>query len=354
MIAAQEGHVQVCTLLFENGSDIDQQRNNGTTPLMIASSFGHIEVCKFLLKNGAIIDLKDGDGENALFYAVRQKKYDICKLLIQHGIDMNIVSKDGKSILETAYTVYDKTILSLIKEHQTPKTVNEEIEETKKHLKKLQIMQIINTKRETLAETENAKAKLDELNQLVQQKQEERGNLEARLNFLIQDDISTIKYSSGLATEDNQMKLLLQQKKKAECQSSVNNMLDKISEISQSINKYVIEIKKIEVMTADYERQKRECEFYDKVFHEGKYDEIIKELNKECPICCEEMLAPLKIFQCSQGHLLCENCFKKITVSTKVCPFCKRDVVSIPIRNRALEDAIENEVKKDMGVESQN
>ena len=107
-------------------------------------------------------------------------------------------------------------------------------------------------------------------------------------------------------------------------------------------------------MTADYERQKQECEFYKKVFQEGKYGEIIKELNKECPICCEEMVTPLKIFQCSQGHLLCENCFKKITASTRVCPFCKRDIVSIPIRNRALEDAIENETRKDMGATSQN
>ena len=83
-------------------------------------------------------------------------------------------------------------------------------------------------------------------------------------------------------------------------------------------------------------------------------EEIIKKLNKECPICFEQMLTPINIFQCSQGHLLCENCFKRVSDSTKVCPFCKRDVVTAPIRNRALEEAIENESRKDMAAASRN
>ena len=77
-------------------------------------------------------------------------------------------------------------------------------------------------------------------------------------------------------------------------------------------------------------------------------------LNKECPICFEEMLPPKKIFQCSQGHLLCEICFKKVSESTKLCPFCKIDVVATPIRNRALEEAIENEGAKYIRALSRN
>ena len=102
--------------------------------------------------------------------------------------------------------------------------------------------------------------------------------------------------------------------------------MDKTSDINQSINKNTTEIKATEMRAIDYENQKREYEFYNKCFEEGKWEEIIKELNKECPICFEEKLTPIKIFQCSQGHLLCENCFNKVSDSTKVCPFCKRDV----------------------------
>ena len=47
-------------------------------------------------------------------------------------------------------------------------------------------------------------------------------------------------------------------------------------------------------------------------------------------------------------HLLYENCFKKASESTKMSPFCKRDVLSNQIRNKALEEDIENEARKDV------
>ena len=74
------------------------------------------------------------------------------------------------------------------------------------------------------------------------------------------------------------------------------------------MNKHTTEKKALEMRTVNYEQQKQEHEFYSKYFQEGKYDEIIKELNRECPICSEEMRTPIKTFQCSEGHLLCEKC----------------------------------------------
>ena len=320
---------------------------------MVASIYGRDEVCEVLLANNATINLKDENGDNALFHAVRQRTHGICKLLIQHGIDMNLAGNDGKSILETAYATDDDDIILLIKQHQNIKLVNKEIEETKKHLKKLQIKQIIDTKRQRLAEMEDAKTRTDELKQLLLEKITERGNLETQVEFLIEDINGRTKRLSELTNGNSQIKLLLQQQN-TECQATVQDMLDKISDINQSISKHTEEMKATEMRAIDYEQQKLEYEFYNKCFQEGKYDEIIKELNKECPICFEEMLTPMKIFQCSQGHLLCENCFQKVSDSTKVCPFCKRDVVTTPIRNRALEEAIENEARKDMGTASRN
>ena len=101
-------------------------------------------------------------------------------------------------------------------------------------------------------------------------------------------------------------KTFLFQRPNAECQATINKMLQKIFDINQSINEHTTNIKIIEVRTTDYKRQKREYEFYNRCFQDGKYDEIMKELNNECSICFEQMLTPIKIFQCSQGHLLCE------------------------------------------------
>ena len=346
-IAAQEGHFYICDLLLENKAHVNEQINNGSSPLMIASSFGHVEVCQCLLKNKAIVNLKDNNGQNALFYAVRKRKYDVCKLLIEHAIDLNVIGNDRKTILETANATDDEAIISLIKGHENIKTENKEIEETIKQLKKLQAEKIIDTKRQALEEIKQRKTRLDELNKWRLEKQEERRNLAGQVEFLAEDTNSRIERLRGLATENNQIKVLLEQQN-TECQLTINNMLDKISDIDEIVSKYTAEIKAIESRSTDYERLKREYDFYEKCFREENYNVIIKDLEKECPICCEEMLPPKKIFQCSEGHVLCEICFKKVSESTKVCPFCKIDLVATPIRNRALEEAIENEVEKYM------
>lgn len=41
----------------------------------------------------------------------------------------------------------------------------------------------------------------------------------------------------------------------------------------------------------------------------------------ECPVCVEVMKPPRKIFQCSNGHIICEQCKKNPAV--KVCPTCR-------------------------------
>ena len=41
----------------------------------------------------------------------------------------------------------------------------------------------------------------------------------------------------------------------------------------------------------------------------------------ECPVCLDEMRPPVKIFQCSNGHAICEHC--KDNPNVKSCPTCR-------------------------------
>ena len=41
----------------------------------------------------------------------------------------------------------------------------------------------------------------------------------------------------------------------------------------------------------------------------------------ECSVCLEEMRPPTKIFQCRNGHVMCEACKNHTVVST--CPTCR-------------------------------
>ena len=49
----------------------------------------------------------------------------------------------------------------------------------------------------------------------------------------------------------------------------------------------------------------------------------------ECSVCLEEMKPPVKIFQCRNGHVMCEACSEHPEVAR--CPSCR-----IPIANRQL------------------
>ena len=46
----------------------------------------------------------------------------------------------------------------------------------------------------------------------------------------------------------------------------------------------------------------------------------IKKLS-ECPVCFGEMIPPMKIFQCINGHSLCEECKDNVNVTS--CPSCR-------------------------------
>jgi len=45
----------------------------------------------------------------------------------------------------------------------------------------------------------------------------------------------------------------------------------------------------------------------------------------ECPVCLEEMRPPRRIWQCSDGHPVCERCRKKPAVTC--CPTCRKYIV---------------------------
>lgn len=45
----------------------------------------------------------------------------------------------------------------------------------------------------------------------------------------------------------------------------------------------------------------------------------------ECPVCFNEMVPPTRIFQCRDGHLVCETC--KLGLAPSICPECRQEVI---------------------------
>ena len=63
----------------------------------------------------------------------------------------------------------------------------------------------------------------------------------------------------------------------------------------------------------------------------------------ECPVCLEEMRPPLKIFQCCNGHTLCESCRNNPSVTS--CPSCRVSMTSAS-RNIFAEGIAEKHFKE--------
>ena len=325
--AAQNGHVEVCKLLLRKNAQLDIPDNVGVTPLMSAAVCGQIETCEFLLKNGASINVKTRYGNTALYLAVKFEKFDVCKFLLRRGADVNQINSERKPILNTANATNDQRIISLIEEFN-----NKE-----------------NTKKERTAEKETQNEeellRLNHLRESVSEKQSTIDNLYKEIEFWKYDASEKKKRLTTCRFDSTAGKLL--QKQHSECEEIVASMLEQLSEAEDCVRKYEDEIKILEIKT-----RSNRSDSSSRSIHEVQYENVRINVNKECPICMEEMEPSIKIFQCSEGHWLCENCFKKVSESTKICPTCRKDVASNPIRNRGLEEMINNMAKTEVAIVS--
>ena len=95
--ASKEGHTDIAKLLIDEGADVNAQEYHGWTALMFASIKGQIDIAKLLIEEGADLDARDDNGYTALMYAIANRNTDITMLLIEAGADVNVKDKWGLS-----------------------------------------------------------------------------------------------------------------------------------------------------------------------------------------------------------------------------------------------------------------
>ena len=72
-------------------------------------------------------------------------------------------------------------------------------------------------------------------------------------------------------------------------------------------------------------------------------EEEEEEATPECPVCMTEMIPPKKIYQCSEGHLVCSDCLPQL--QNKPCATCRNKNGYIS-RSRFAEDQIIKKIMK--------
>lgn len=118
--AAEMGNLTpgIFDFLKQHGSNINAAKSNsGTTALMIAAENGHDEVCRLLIEKGADVNISDQLGDSALSIAASNGRSNLCALLIEHGADVNKPGAFGEGLLETAAQRGHAQTLELLFKH---------------------------------------------------------------------------------------------------------------------------------------------------------------------------------------------------------------------------------------------
>ena len=63
---------------------------------------------------------------------------------------------------------------------------------------------------------------------------------------------------------------------------------------------------------------------------------------KECYVCHDLPGFPIEIYQCTEGHIICRDCFFNPNMNNDECGMCRNEIEE-PIRNRALESRLKEE-----------
>lgn len=97
--AAQNGHLDVCNLLIQQGCHPDDQDQVKYTALHRASSQGHTEVIEFLIDKHCNIDIQDENGNAAIHEAAWHGYSRTLDVLIKHDCNIVITNKAGFTAL---------------------------------------------------------------------------------------------------------------------------------------------------------------------------------------------------------------------------------------------------------------
>ena len=92
MMASNEGHTEIVSLLLAAGANANLVETTGSTALIAASNAGHVEVVSLLLDAGADTDVVDKRGMTALIMASDRGHAAVVSLLLDAGADSNVAT----------------------------------------------------------------------------------------------------------------------------------------------------------------------------------------------------------------------------------------------------------------------
>ncbi len=203
----------VINKLVENGLSkeevLNQENDEGYTPLIIAAKNRNFDMVKFLIEQGADINVKDKN--TLLGIAYRYKKIDILNMLLEKEVDLedeHNIEVIGQ-IIDNKIRVNRRTLLNNISKKPNIKIINklidgnriidltndEDVEQLKGMLEKISDINYIDDKGKTLLGTSYYYEKVDILNVLLKKGVDLKDKNNVEIIGYIIDDKMEIDYN---------------------------------------------------------------------------------------------------------------------------------------------------------------
>ena len=244
MKASYFGAHKIVKELLNHHADINAQKRDGSTALMLASKYKHTEIVTELINHNADVNLQDNNGNTALHSVLLEKVNDttinIVKSLLSDFTYSEKLNKENKSVIQLAKESKNQEIIDLIEDFLDKK----KIEAAKRELKKLQVHQMIKKRKRKLLRLNAVNDEVLDLQQKINQKKTRNTELEEELNKNRQ--------------EVKTWQCLLKRKIESEDFKT-------------------------------YKKLKEENKYFERCYETKEFDNVLQPQKRECPICFNEI-----------------------------------------------------------------
>merc|ERR1719234_47983 len=122
--AASKGHFEILKTLLSCGANVDSLEHRGSTGLHIASQAGHLTCVLSLIQAGASMALTREDGIHPIHLAAGANMAAVVRILLQHGCDKELSCENEKTpLMRAAQNGADETVRELLRWGASPNKV---------------------------------------------------------------------------------------------------------------------------------------------------------------------------------------------------------------------------------------
>lgn len=114
ILACYRGNVEVAKFLMDNVKDINYKSQEGTALAGLSVKYNK-DLVEYILTKNANPNITDSTGSTPLFWAVKFGNKELIELLLKHKADKFIKDAEGKTPFEYALQTDNKEIINLLK-----------------------------------------------------------------------------------------------------------------------------------------------------------------------------------------------------------------------------------------------